>query len=55
MMRSELFRDRTAQSPYPRIRALLAALDGMTSVVDGGEYLFAEPGTGRKVRLADIA
>ena len=54
MMRSELFRDRTAQSPYPRIRTLLAALDGMASVVDDGEYRFADPGTGRKIRLADI-
>ena len=54
LMRSELCRDRTAQSPYPRIRVLLTALDGMATVVDGGEYRFAEPGTGRKIRLADI-
>lgn len=54
IMRGEGFRDRTAQSPYPRLRALLTALDGMTTVADLGGYRFADPATGRELRLADI-
>jgi len=54
IMRGEGFRDRTARSPYPRLRTLLAALDGMTTVADRGEYRFADPGTGRELRLADV-
>ena len=54
IMRREGFRDRTAQSPYPRLRALLAALDGTTTVADRRGYRFADPDTGRELRLADV-
>jgi hypothetical protein len=54
IMRGEGFRDRTAQSPYPRLRALLAALDGTTAVADRRGYRFADAGSGRELRLADI-
>jgi hypothetical protein len=54
IMRGEGFRDRTARSPYLRLRALLAALDGTTTVADGRGYRFADPSTGRELRLADI-
>jgi hypothetical protein len=54
IMRGEGFRDRTARSPYPRLRALLTALDGMTAVADQRGYRFSDPRTGRELRLADI-
>jgi hypothetical protein len=54
IMRGEGFRDRTAQSPYPRLRALLTALEGMTPIADRGGYRFADPATGRELRLAGI-
>jgi hypothetical protein len=54
IMRAEGFRDRTAQSPYPRLRALLTALDGTTAIADEHGYRFADPATGRELRLADI-
>jgi hypothetical protein len=54
IMRREGFRDRTAHSPYPRLRALLTALDGTTTVADPHGYRFADPATGRELRLADI-
>lgn len=54
IMRGEGFRDRTAHSPYPRLRALLTALDGTTTVADRRGYRFADPATGRELRLADI-
>jgi hypothetical protein len=54
MLRGEGFRDRIALSPYPRLRALLAALDGTTAVADRRGYRFAVPGSGRELRLADI-
>jgi hypothetical protein len=54
IMRGEGFRDRTAHSPYLRIRDLLRALDGTTSVADSRGYRFADPVTGRELRLADI-
>lgn len=54
IMRSAGFRDRTAESPYPRLRTLLAALDGMTTVADSHGYRFADPATGTELRLADI-
>ncbi len=38
IMRGEGLRDRTAQSPYPRLRALLTALEGMTTVADPDGY-----------------
>jgi hypothetical protein len=54
IMRGEGFRDRTAHSPYPRLRVLLTALDGMTTVADPHGYRFADRATGRELRLADI-
>jgi hypothetical protein len=54
IMRSEAFRERIAQSPYPRLRTLLTALDGMPFVADSDACRFADPGTGREYRLADI-
>jgi hypothetical protein len=54
IMRREGFRDRTAHSPYPRLRALLTALDGTTTVADRRGYRFVDPATGRELRLADI-
>jgi hypothetical protein len=53
IMRGEGFRDRTAHS-YPRLRALLTALDGTTTVADPRGYRLADPATGRELRLADI-
>lgn len=54
IMRGEGFRDRTVHSPYPRLRALLTALDGTTTVADQRGYRFADPVTGKELRLADI-
>ena len=54
LMRMPGFRDQTARSPYPRLPRLLAGLDGTTAVLDRGGYRFADPGTGRELRLADI-
>jgi hypothetical protein len=55
IMRGEGLRDRTAHSPHPRLRTLLSALDGTTSVADERGYRFADPATGREFRLADIS
>jgi hypothetical protein len=54
IMRGEGFRDRIVRSPYLRLRALLTALDGTTTVADAHGYRFADPATGRELRLADI-
>jgi hypothetical protein len=54
MLRMPHVRDRIAQSPYPRLRALLSALDGWPSVVEDGRYLFADPATGQPRSLADM-
>jgi len=55
LMRMPAFRDQAARSPYPRLRRLLDALEGMTALVDRCGYRFADPATGRELRLADIA
>jgi hypothetical protein len=55
MLRLDDFRERTAQSPYPRLRTLLTALDGTESVADGHGYRFVDPATGREIRLADVS
>jgi len=48
-------RDRTAQSPNPRLRALLPALEGWERVLEEGRYLFADPVTGERRTLAEIS
>jgi hypothetical protein len=53
-MRGEGLHDRIVRSPYPRLRALLTALDGTTTVADAHGYRFADPATGRELRLVDI-
>ncbi len=53
LMRSGEFRERTARSPYPRLRTLLTALDGTATVADRGRYRFTDP-AGRELRLADV-
>jgi hypothetical protein len=54
LLRAPGSRKRTAQSPYPRLRTLLSALDGWKSVVEDGRYLFADPATGQRHTLADM-
>jgi hypothetical protein len=56
IMRHEALRDRLQQSPYPRLRTLLNALDGTKGVAgDGRGYRFADPATGALASLsADI-
>jgi hypothetical protein len=54
ILRQEPFRERVEQSPYPRLRTLLAALANAKSVVDGGRYQFADPVTGARLQLADV-
>jgi hypothetical protein len=53
LMRMPGFRDQTARSPYPRLPRLLSALDGMSGVPDRCGYRFADPASGRELRLAD--
>ena len=45
---------RARQAPYPRLRVLLAALDGMEAVAGRRGFRFADPATGKETRLADI-
>jgi hypothetical protein len=54
ILRQDPFRERVEQSPYPRLRALLAALANAETVVDGGRYQFADPVTGARLQLADV-
>jgi hypothetical protein len=54
ILRQEPFRERVEQSPYPRLRALLAALGNAESVVAGGRYEFADPVTEARRQLADV-
>lgn len=54
VMRLPAFQARTRQSPYPRLRSLLAQLDGAETVVEGGRYMFADPVTGVRRVLADV-
>jgi hypothetical protein len=54
ILRQDLFRERIEQSPYPRLRTLIAALASAESVVDGGRYAFADPVTGARLQLADV-
>jgi hypothetical protein len=42
------------QASHPRLRALLAALDGMKAVADRRGVWFADPATGKEMRLADV-
>ena len=54
LLRLPEYRERVEQSPYPRLRALLAALGGSDRVIEGGRYCFADPATGAKLSLADV-
>ena len=54
ILRQAPYRDRIAQSPHPRLRTLLASLDGFPSVVDDGKYKFSDAVTGTRLSLADV-
>jgi len=54
ILRMEGLRAETAQSPYPRLRALSTALDGTEPVADSRGFRFADPATGTELRLADV-
>ena len=54
MLRLDDFRARTAESPYPRLRNLLAALKDAEIVADGRGFRFADPVTGKEIWLADV-
>jgi len=54
LLRMDVLRARTAQSPYPRLRTLLAALDGTEPVVYSDNIRFRDPVSGNELRLADI-
>ena len=54
LLRMDVLRARTAQSPYPRLRTLLAALDGTEPVVYSDSIRFRDPVSGNELRLADI-
>ncbi len=45
---------RARQAPYPRLRELLTALDGMKAVADRRGFRFADPATGKETWLADV-
>ena len=46
--------DRARQVPYPRLRTLLAALEGTKPVGDSRGFRFIDPATGREIWLADV-
>jgi hypothetical protein len=54
MMRRPGLRDRAARFPYPRLRTLLAAVDGAELVADSRGCRFRDPVTGGEFRLADV-
>lgn len=54
LLQTDLLRARTVQSPYPRLRTLLAALDGTEPVADSDGFRFRDPVSGTELRLADI-
>jgi hypothetical protein len=54
MLGIDPLRARTARSPYPRLRALLAAVEGTEPVADSQGFRFLDPATGSEIRLADI-
>jgi hypothetical protein len=54
ILRLEPLRQQLERSPYPRLRALLAALGNAEAVIEGGRYRFADPVTGAKLQLADV-
>jgi hypothetical protein len=54
LLRTDLLRARTAQSPYPRLRTLLAALDGTEPVAGSDGIRFRDLVSGSELRLADI-
>jgi hypothetical protein len=54
MLQIEGIRDTAMQAPYPRLRRLLAALNGMEAVAGGTGFRFADPTTGREIWLSDV-
>jgi hypothetical protein len=54
MLQIEDMRRKAEQSPYPRLRVLLAALDGTKPVADRHGFRFADPLTGKEIWLCDI-
>ena len=55
VMRHESLRNGLAESPYPRLRVLLEALEGTTGVErDDGRYCFRDDLTGTEHLLADV-
>ena len=61
ILRQDPFRERVEQSPYPRLRALLAALANAETVVDPGDHgiracgIFQQPGAGTGLRYGSAA
>lgn len=54
VLQIEDMRPKAEQSPYPRLRALLAALDGTKPVADSRGFRFADPETGKEIWLSDV-
>jgi hypothetical protein len=55
MLQVEDIRPRAMQAPYPRLRRLLNAVNGMRYVADAaGGFRFADPATGKEVWLSDV-
>jgi hypothetical protein len=54
MLQIEDMRPRAVQALYPRLQALLDALHGMEPVADNRGFRFADPATGREIRLRDV-
>jgi hypothetical protein len=55
LLQMEDMRPKAMQAPYPRLRVLLEALHGMPAIADSKGYRFADPATGKEIRLHDIA
>jgi hypothetical protein len=54
MLQLDGLRQRADRSPYPRLRALLAALEGTDAIADSRGWRFVDPQTGVERRLTDI-
>jgi hypothetical protein len=54
MMRLPMLREKVEGGPYPRLRTLLAALEGTEPVADPRGFRFKDPATGREIWLADV-
>jgi hypothetical protein len=53
MFQIEGIRNTAVQAQYPRLRRLLAALNGMEAVAGGTGFRFSDPTTGREIWLSD--